>query len=298
MPDASVQFVHAIIAGLIERPDLAWPIATRLTRPGRPAAVRAEGYAALAHLALSRGQVQVAGKMLDTLSQQNATEAAWWRSYFATLPFMPADSNAARDAMQALAITPSRATSAPLTLDLSVNAPVAEVIQRYSTALLAARRGQRMTETLGCGTLASPSARDLCDDLERGLRAEAAMRRGDDGAALRELQAMTMRVPYQLAGRSVYFARTRERFLRAQLLERAGHLSEAYDWYAGVPHGGRLDYVYLAASHLGRARIRERQGDRPAAAAHYQSASQLLAQSDGLMGLRDAARAGLERTAR
>jgi tetratricopeptide (TPR) repeat protein len=141
--------------------------------------------------------------------------------------------------------------------------------------------------------------RDLCSDLEHGLEASLLAGQGDDAAALRQLEAMSMRVPYQLAGRSVYFARTRERFMRAQLLERAGRLDEAYDWYASAPYASRLDYVYLAPSHLGRARIRERQGDRGGAAAHYARALELLTVADsGASELRREAMEGVRRTGR
>jgi tetratricopeptide (TPR) repeat protein len=106
-------------------------------------------------------------------------------------------------------------------------------------------------------------------------------------------------VPYQLAGRSAYFARTRERFLRAELLERAGRLVEAYDWYSAAPHGARLDYLYLAPSHLGRGRIRERQGNAAAAAEHYRKVLALMPAPDPeLAALRRDAAAGLARSTR
>ncbi len=55
-----------------------------------------------------------------------------------------------------------------------------------------------------------------------------------------------MRVPYQLAGRSVYYARTRERFLRATLLERAGRVDEAL---AGAAKLLRRDCVVICEEH-------------------------------------------------
>ena len=94
----------------------------------------------------------------------------------------------------------------------------------------------------------------------------------------------------------MYFARTRERYLRARLLEHAGRLDEAYDWYAATPNGSRLDYLYLAPTHLARGRIRERQGNRAAAAAHYRRVLELWAAPDsGLASLRRQASEGLRR---
>jgi len=297
MPDASLQFVHAIVAAFVERPDLARESAVRLVAPARPDAVRAEGYAALAHVAMSRGQTRLAYTMLDSVAQHSAVRASWLRGYFATLPFLSPDSALASDASRQLAQSPSRTSDAPLYLDLSVDASVADMIHRYTAALLAARAGDLAERSLGCGALVAGVTHDLCTDLEHGLAAERLVRQSRSDDALRELEAMSMRVPYQLAGRSVYFARTRERYLRAQLLERAGRLDEAYDWYASVPYAARLDYVYLAPSHLGRARIRDRQGDRAGAATHYRRALELLSSSDeGARGLRAESADGVERT--
>ena len=299
MPDASLQFVHAIIASFVERPEVAWEAASRLITAKRPDAVRAEGYASLAQLAMARGQTRLAAAMLDSLDRRNAVEAARWRSYHATLPFLPADSRAMANAAHGLANAGTRTSAAPLYLELSVDASIANLIRRYHTQLLAARGGERADRDLRCGEAAAGPEHALCADLEHGVAAEALVRAGRHADALRELEAMSLRAPYQLAGRSVYFARTRERFLRASLLERAGRLDEAYDWYAAVSHTARLDYVYLAPSHLARGRIRERQGNAAAAAEHYRRALELwsVAESDA-GGIRHDASAGLERVTR
>lgn len=90
------------------------------------------------------------------------------------------------------------------------------------------------------------------------------------------------------------FARTRERFLLAQSLEQSGRLDEAYERYAATPHGSRLDYVYLAPSHLARGRIKATQGDGAAAARHFRQVIELLAGSDPeLRGMLAEARNGL-----
>jgi hypothetical protein len=269
MPDASLQFVHSVVAGFIERPEIAWQVASRLIGPKRPDAVRAEGYLALAHLAMTGGRTSVAMAMLDSLAPLNAVSSAWARAYFAALPFVAPDTAAISAAAKQLASVPARATAAPLYLELSVDGSIADLIRRYDGALLDAQAGRPVAAKLGCPEFAEPHERALCFDLERGIAAATLARSGRDADALRVLESMDMRVPYQLAGRSVYYARTRERFLRAQLLERAGRLDEAYDWYAGVSHTARLDYIYLAASHQARGRIRERQGDARGAAAHY-----------------------------
>lgn len=295
MPDASLQFVSAIVASFVERPDLSREAAQRLVEPSRPDAVRSGGQTALAYLAMTRGDVDGADAMLDSLGARDNVAAALSRSYLAALPFLPADSARANEAARRLAGVAPRATGSPLYLELSVDASAAPIIQRYDAALLDLRRNARANTSLGC-TAGDRPEQLLCADLERGLAAEQLMREGKDAQALATLEHMSLRAPYQLSGRSLYYARTRERFLRAQLLERAGRLDEAYDWYASVPYLARLDYVYLGASHLGRGRIRERQGAKDQASAHYRRAVELWVDADAaFQPMRDEASAGLRR---
>ena len=107
---------------------------------------------------------------------------------------------------------------------------------------------------------------------------------------------MRLQVPYQLPGRSSFLARTRERWLLATLLDAAGRDGEAEGWYAGAPQMARLDYIYLAPSHLRRGQLRERAGDRAQAAGHYRKVLALWADADAVFQpLRDEAAAGLQR---
>jgi tetratricopeptide (TPR) repeat protein len=288
MPDASTHFVHAVVAGMLERPDLARVPAMALVAAARPSATRSEGFTALAHLAVARGQLDLAAEMLDSLAKLEPGTATGWREYFAALPFLPPGTF--ESPLVADADVTRGAASAPLYLDVAVDALAAEIVGAYSAALL----GGRDTR-FGCDER-DAAARELCSDLERGVRAEKALARGDSVAALALLESLSLRVPYQLAGRSVFYARTRERFRRAQLLERAGRLSESYDWYAATPHAARFDYVYLAPSHLAQGRIRERQGDRAGASEHYRQAVALWRDCDSTVApLRREAEAGLRR---
>ncbi len=300
MPDASVHFVHSIVAGFLEQPSQAEDVARRLTRSERPDAVRADGYVALAHIALARGSWRVAMTALDSAARFNPAAATWWEAYFATLPFAAPSDSAIAAASRRLDGATARGGAAPLYLELAVDARAAPLIRRYNAALLRlATPRPAPAGVLGCPPTPVSSVDDLCADLQHGVTADALRRTGRPAEALRELEALSMRVPYQFAGRSAYFARTRERFLRAELLERAGRLDEAYDWYSAAPHGGRLDYIYLAPSHLGRGRIRERQGNAAAAVEHYRTVLALMPAPDPeLAALRRDAAVGVARLTR
>jgi DNA-binding SARP family transcriptional activator len=305
LPGYSLGFLHATIAGLLERPDAAEPIARRMTRPSHPHAVQGEGHLALAHLALARGRWRDASRELDLAAGPLPVAAAWSRAYFATLPFLQAPPAVRDAAVRALATAPATRAAAPLYLQLAVDASAAPVLERYLETLLDLAGSTATTATtaavpaLDCGPDLPLGTKALCLDLQRGLDAERARRSGRLPDALRSLEALEMRVPYQYAGRSMFFARSRERFLRADLLERAGRLQEAYAWYAAVPHGAWMDYLYLAPTHLRRGRILERLGDPSGAATHYREAVRLWHDPDPeLAALRREAEAGLKRVGR
>ena len=299
LPDYSLGFLQGMVAGLLERPAQAEEIARRLTKATFPQAAQAEGHLALAHLAMARGRWRDATRELRVAERINPVAAAWSHAYFATLPFVEIAPSTRGEAVAALRNAPTNVTTAPMSLQLAVDVPAAGMIERYLHGLLAISSMKSEVPRLQCpgaGEVA-PSTRALCEDLQRGLRAESLRRAGQDVASLRELESLDMLVPYQFAGRSMFFARSRERYLHASLLERAGRLQEADAWYAAVPHGSWMDYIYLAPTHLRRGAIREKLGDTAGAADHYRRVLDLWDRPDPeLSALRREAEAGLART--
>jgi hypothetical protein len=235
MPHFSVAFLRDVVAGMLERPDLALGVARRLVTPERPPAVRANGHVGLRGLRAANGAPPVAER------------------------------------------GPAAATAAA---HLAASLDPATV-----PAALA-----------GCGVGdAAADVLALCDVLHAGRRVALAPRGAE---ALVDLERAMRALPFQLAARSPYLAASRERWLVAALHERLGNDAAAERWYAAVPHGSLADHVYLAASHLRRGAIRERAGDRAAAAAHYRRVAELMPTPDAeLAALRGEADAGLRRTA-
>jgi DNA-binding SARP family transcriptional activator len=300
MPDYSLGFLQGVVAGMLEQPSDARAIARHMIAESRPLAVRGQGRLAFAQLALAAGRRREASQQLELATATQRVAAAWYRAYFATLPFFPASAAMRADASRSLEAAPLTPSSAPLYLQLAVDASAAPVINGYLAELLRLGDSSRTTaataiQCASAGT--SPSIRSLCHDLQIGLEAERARGAGRFEDALRWLDSLEMRVPYQYAGRSMFFARTRERFLRAEMLEQIGRLREADDWYASVPHGAWMDYIYLAPTHLRRGRIHERLGDRTVAAEHYRMAVELWRDHDpDLADLYREAEDGLRRT--
>ena len=307
VPEYSLQFLQAVVAGQLEQPAAAIPIARRMVTADRPASMQAQGYIALAHLALATGRWREAMQALDSAAPRNPVAAAWTRAYFLSMPFVRASADDVTRAEQALAAVSELRAPAPLYLQIGVALPAASVIRPYLTELL--QRGSRDAEgsttgevDLAIGALrcprgaAEPGVVALCADLELSLLAESAIRRGRFDEALARLDAMELQVPYQYAARSQFYARSRERFMLAALLERQGRDAEAEEHYESLPHGAWADYVFLAPAYLGRARIRERRGDRDGAASLYKRVLTLWDDPDPeLAAVHREARAGLAR---
>lgn len=301
IPEYSLHYLQGVVAGLLERPEAAIPIARRMTTADRPATMQAQGHLALAYLAIASGRWRDAMAALDSAAVHNPVAAGWTRAYFVSLPFVRPTAAATARVADELRALPSLGTPAPLYLQIGVATPDAALIQPYLESLIRQRSGGRGAPggSPDCRAVTAAALRHLCRDLEIGLAAEAARLDGRQPDALRALESLDLGVSYQYAGRSQFFARSRERFLRASLLEAVGRGTEAEAWYAAVPHGAWTDYVFLAPSYLGRARLLERSGDAAGAAAAYAKVVSLWARPDAeLAHVVREARAGLARTRR
>lgn len=294
LPDYSLFYLHSVLAGLLADPSAAAPLAQRLTVASYPRTVQAQGHLALAHLAVSRGRFSEAWRELDLAAPLDAVPAAWSRAYFATLPFAAVSAERRHDAERALDnLTGLATTSLPLSLELGVDVPAAPLITGYLKAQLALADG-RVPSPLRCESGALDRVRTLCPDLQLGLTTESGRRAGR--SAPPAIEDFVPVVPYQFAGRSTYFSRTRERWQRADALVASGRDVLAAKAFASIPLGARLDYVYLAPSLVRRGQLAERAGRRADALGYYRQAVVLLADTDAeLRPLRDLAAAGIGR---
>ena len=294
LPDYSLFYLHSMLAGMLADPSAAAPLARRLTVASYPRSVRAQGHVALAHLAVARGRFTEAWRELDLAAPLDPVSAAWSRAYFATLPFAAVSAERRRDARRALEDLEGLATgSLPLSLELGVDVPAASLITAYLHAQLALADG-RVPPTLRCDSRAVSRVRALCPDLQLGLETEAGRQQGR--IAPRGLEGFVPVVPYQFAGRSTYFSRTRERWLRADALQRSARDALADKAFASIPLGARLDYVYLAPSLVRRGQLAEQAGRHADALGHFRQAMLLLADTEAELGpLRDLAAAEIGR---
>ena len=135
-------------------------------------------------------------------------------------------------------------------------------------------------------------------DLARGLRAEAAWRRGEPATTARALEGLQLRSFYQQAMSSPFSSLARERWLLADALAVNGRPEAALRWFQSFEHHSIHDLAYAAPAALRRGELLEGLGRRAEAAVAFRRAIHLWRACDeeGLP-LRRRAEAGLARVA-
>jgi len=114
--------------------------------------------------------------------------------------------------------------------------------------------------------------------------AYAAAGAGQDAEAFRQLELSSLRGPqsrvWERAYSSPILSQVRGRYLRAELMRRAGRDVEALRWYGSLWMANAFDLAYLAPSHLGSAELLDRAGRREEAIRHYQAFVELWKDAD------------------
>jgi serine/threonine-protein kinase len=141
-------------------------------------------------------------------------------------------------------------------------------VRDYLLALTAPRDGRpdplAVAAALERDTAVSLGA--VASDLARGLRGEAAWRRGDPATAARALEGLQLRSFYQQAVASPFSSLARERWLLAEALAASGQPQAALRWFQSFEHHSIFDLAYVAPAAIRRGELLERLG-RPAEAA-------------------------------
>jgi tetratricopeptide (TPR) repeat protein len=169
-------------------------------------------------------------------------------------------------------------------------------LREHGAALDVARELERPAEP---GLTQTPRDDTLLVDLRRQLarviRVRALEQAGDARAALELLGEPALPSLRVLPGTTQH-PTAQERFLRARLLERLGRTEESLRWLSSIPDPSGYDAVYLAPSHLLRARIYDERGDSVQAVRHYARVLELWSNADAeLQPLVRTALARLER---
>jgi hypothetical protein len=235
-----------------------------------PPGVQASAHQLLASLAVAGGRWSAAQPEFAAVARTHPDSALIGRALAASLPFLRVprpDVEAIRTEVERW--TPGSEVSSPLPESIR---PLTRHLRLYLLGLLSARMGATADALRHAGELerlsAPPQSSPLVRDLGRIIRADVAASAGRTAEALALLDGIGGQVPFEQI-RLPYFSHEHARYLRSQLLHQAGRDSEALRLVEVAFVGTASELHYRAPSHLLRAEIHQRLGDRAAAAEQY-----------------------------
>ncbi len=272
-----------------------------LTSPSRNPVIRANGFLMASAVHLGMGKWAAARRDLDSARTLDPGLATAYDAYFQAAPFVqsPAESlAAARPRLSAIA-APGIEPPADASIQFTIHRDLYDHYRLYLQGLYAAlARDYPAAARAADGLVALRSFGDqvkLARNLAAGIRAEIALGQGNPGEALRVLEGGDYRLSYLLQ-LSPFFSGPRERYLRADLLERQGRETEALHWFATLDDKAYLGLPYLTPSLIRRGRLLERLGRNDEARRDYRRAVALWNDPDPMFRpMLEEARAGLKR---
>lgn len=246
-----------------------------LTTPERSAEARSLGHVLLSYRALTNGKLRDARAELAAVDSVDHAAALEHSALFAVLPFVPVSRDELgrlRDrltAWNAAAVAPTSAVSGYYATHNGVHAH----LRLYLLGAVNARLGNDAASLEAARNLerlpGAPLATAIARDLAHGLRARVLWHRGRRDQALAELAQVRMGAGYEPGVASPFFSEALERYLRGAALDAAGRTEEALQSYGSFEDYNIYDLIYVAPSHLERARLYERLGRREPAAQEY-----------------------------
>lgn len=277
---------HTAVSLAVHAGDLegAARLAALLTGPERGSGWQAAGHLLRAELALAGGRWRSAREAVAAAGALHPAAGLEYRTVLATHPF----SRSPRSELAALRAELVRASSGThvpgLTAEAGARRPLREPRRRLLLGLIEEKLGDTAAALrtaaeldslpLGPGVAGSEQAygRMFAGILRAGVAANAE-------AGLHVLRPPAVEPDRQLPSGASHPTGL-ERFLRAELLWKAGRSAEAIRWLETFPDPAGYDLVLAAPAHLRRAEIHDRLGQRERAAAEYRYFLRLWARAD------------------
>lgn len=239
--------------------------------PSLPSRIRAPAHLLLADIGVAGGSWTAAKHEFAAAARLGQADSALiGRALAASLPFLgvPRDElRRIRDEVERW--SPGHDAAKPLPEAIR---PLAPHLRLYLLGLLSARLGasaEALRLASALDTLpAELRSRAVVRSLARTIRADVAAGAGRTNEGLTLVDGVRGEIPFELL-KLPYFSQEHARYLRARLLHQAGREEEALRLAENGFQGTPAELYYLAPTHLLRAEIQQRLGNREAAAEEY-----------------------------
>ncbi len=254
-------------------------IARLLTDPQvRAPKICGVGHVVLAHIAAAGGQWTVAKDELAAAERLYGAPSIVFRAMLAAAPFWRVTDEELEAIREQLIVWDGSydPSEGELTRHHRFPEGMYPLLRTYLLGVVSARLGDDDRAIAYADELEAPQtmehARSLPSDLARSIHAQVALNQGRPAEALEllelaEMDALGGQFMYTLG--TSFFMQNHERFLRAELLNQLGRDQEALGWYSSFELGRYRTAIYRGPTHLRRAEIYERLGDREKALEHY-----------------------------
>lgn len=256
-----------------------------LTDSTRSREARLLGHVTLAHLLAAQGKRREGRRELQMAQAIDPLAGLVFDVSLLLAPFAPDPPRAELEAMkrQLLINAPRPPGEDPVT-ELTVHDSVYDRLRLYALGILSLKLGAESEANRYINELAalpgSDDALTLGDELARSLRTESAMAKGNLMLAEQESEGLHIRTAANKLILSPFFALTRERFLRGEILTARGREDEALQQFSSFDAVSVYDLAYLAPAHAERAQLLEERGDGAAAALEYRRVVELWPDPD------------------
>jgi DNA-binding SARP family transcriptional activator/tetratricopeptide (TPR) repeat protein len=269
-------------------------VAQVLTDPSRANHWRAYGYNIHAQIELARGRWSAARNYLNAMASLEPAAAIEYGALYTLSPSARATSRDLVALRAALAGWDAAPTPPSANVVFGLHNGKHETLRLYLLGLVSSRLADTASALEYADSLARVGGDSIhsivASNLARAVRARVTYARGDTNGALRELGQPWIDPRTQRTHYSAIFAQVADRYFMAELLEKSGQLGEAIRAYSSVGDYSTDGLIYMPMSHLRRADIYLRMGDRERAASHYAKFADAMKDCDpALRQLRNAA---------
>jgi tetratricopeptide (TPR) repeat protein len=264
--------------------DLSITMCEMMVGSDHSVAVRRTAYSWLASLHYAKGQLGAMREALEALAEVDALAAAEYRPVFLGLPFVPNTSSELDSAYSDLEQQPVPEPARGPQLIIAAHDNLHPLLREFGLGRLAVLRGATEAARSYADSLEAmrleADHEGLAQDLGIALRGYLATSVGEPEIALQHFESMKMSAWHGQSLFSPFYARTAERFARAELLGASGQVDEALRWYEHLAENSPFEVAYVPPSLLRRAEIHAGHGENDRAVDLYRQFIRLWKEAD------------------